>query len=383
MDLPGNNPQNQDKAAENIQQNGAPHGTNSADNATRQVEALIQKINDAKLPPELADRVLGMAGRLKLISHESSFFIEYDNIARYINWVTSLPWNKASEDILDLKHAMDVLNKNHFGLTDVKEKLMEYLSIMIVKKARGQLGSDAFARAPIIALVGLVGVGKTTIAFSIAEALGREIIRIPFGGMGSAVMLRGKTRMQPDAEPGYIIKALKTAQTNNPVILLDEIDRVSSEARGDIMGVLVELLDPQQNKNFVDHYIDFPFDLSNVMFIATSNNTKDISTAVLDRLEIIQMPSYSDEEKIYIAHNYMFPQVLKESGLNEKDLVIDDNVWPEIVRPLGYDSGIRSLKRVVQGVVRKAALYMLEGKIPQNAGFRITHENVKSFLPQW
>ena len=189
--------------------------------------------------------------------------------------------------------------------------------------------------------------------------------------------------MHPEAEPDKIIKALRKIKSKNPVILLDEIDRISAEARADIMGVLVELLDPQQNKNFVDHYIDYPFDLSNVMFIATSNNTKDISTAVLDRLEIIQMPSYSDEEKVFIAHNFMFPQVLKESGLTEKDLIIEDNTWSEIVRPLGYDSGIRSLKRVVQGMVRRAALLMLEGKIPQNGSFVINHENVKSFLPQW
>ncbi len=356
---------------------------NSADNATRQVDELVKKIEDAKLPQDLNDRAMGMTNRLKLISHESNFFLEYDNIARYINWVTSLPWNHSSEDILDLNHALQVLNKNHYGLNDVKEKILEFLSIMIVKKARGKLTADAFARAPIIALVGLVGVGKTTIAFSIAEALGREIIRIPFGGMGSAVQLRGKTRMQPDAEPGLIIKGLRQAKTNNPVMLLDEIDRISAEARSDIMGVLVELLDPQQNKNFVDHYIDYPFDLSNVMFIATSNNTKDISTAVLDRLEIIQMPSYTDEEKIFIAKTFMFPQVLTESGLTTNDLVVSDDTWEDIVRPLGYDSGIRSLKRVVQGMVRRAALLMLEGKIPQNAGFRITRENVKSFLPQW
>jgi ATP-dependent Lon protease len=193
----------------------------------------------------------------------------------------------------------------------------------------------------------------------------------------------GQIETRQETETGLIIKGLRQAKTNNPVMLLDEIDRVSADARADIMGVLVELLDPQQNKNFVDHYIDFPFDLSNVMFIATSNNTKDISTAVLDRLEIIQMPSYTDDEKIFIAKTFMFPQVLTESGLTPNDLIVNDDTWEDIVRPLGYDSGIRSLKRVVQGMVRRAALLMLEGKIPQNAGFRISRENVKSFLPQW
>ena len=170
--------------------------------------------------------------------------------------------------------------------------------------------------------------------------------------------------------------------TNNPVILLDEIDRVSAEARADIMGVLVELLDPTQNKAFTDHFIDYPFNLQNVLFIATSNNTKDISTAVLDRLEIIQMPSYTDQEKIYIAKNYMFPKVLTESGMTAQDVVIDDNTWEEIVRPLGYDSGIRSLERIVQGVVRKVVFEQLMGKIPQGP-FRITSQNVKEFVPAW
>ena len=168
----------------------------------------------------------------------------------------------------------------------------------------------------------------------------------------------------------------------NPVILLDEIDRVSADARADIMGVLVELLDPTQNKAFTDHFIDYPVNLQNVLFIATSNNTKDISTAVLDRLEIIQMPSYTDDEKIIIAKTYMLPKILTESSLTDKDLVIDDNVWEDIVRPLGYDSGIRSLQRVIQGLVRKVVYYQLTGQI-KPGGYRITRENVKSFVPQW
>jgi ATP-dependent Lon protease len=201
--------------------------------------------------------------------------------------------------------------------------------------------------------------------------------------MGSAMQLRGQSRFSPEAEPGMVMKAIRRAGTKNPVILLDEIDRVSADARADIMGVLVEMLDPGQNKNFSDHFIDYPFDLSHVLFIATSNNTKDISTAVLDRLEIIQMPSYSDDEKIVIAKTYIFPKVLKESGLSDHDIAVDDNVWEEIVRPLGYDSGIRSLGRTIQGMVRRIALFTLEGRIPQGKGFRVTVENVKQLIPQW
>ena len=350
-------------------------------NVDDELAKLEAAINAASMPADLHDKAVAMLNRLKIIKSDASFFLEYDSISRYIEWITNLPWNKASADNLDLNHAKQVLDANHYGLGEVKEKIMEYLAIMIRKKQKN-MGAESFARAPIISLVGLVGVGKTTVAFSIAQALGRKVERIPFGGMGAASQLRGKTRLFPDAEPGLIIKALRRAGTNNPVILLDEIDRVSQEARADIMGVLVELLDPQQNKAFTDHFIDYPFDLQNVLFIATSNNTKDISTAVLDRLEVIQMPSYTDEEKITIAKNYMFPKVLAESGMTTSDIVIDDNVWAEIVRPLGYDSGIRSLERIIQGLVRKVVYFELLGKIPPGQ-FHITTENVKEYIPAW
>lgn len=346
-----------------------------------QIQKLEDKIKSVFLPEELNGNVMSMVGRLRLIEKENNFFAEYDTLSRYINWVISLPWKNTSQDILDLNHAQSVFDKNHYGLTEVKEKILEYLSIMILTRSR--LNKDAIIHAPILSLVGLVGTGKTTIAKSIAEALGRKFVRIPFGGMGSAAQLRGKSRMMPDSEPGLVIKALRQAGTTNPVILLDEIDRVSAEARADIMGVLIELLDPEQNQHFSDHFIDFPFDLSNVLFIATSNNTKDISTAVLDRMQIIQMPSYSDDEKIYIAKNYIFPEVLRESGLKPEELAIDDTVWPEIVRPLGYDSGIRSLKRAVQGLVRKVVHYYLTGKIPQGKQFMITNQNLQNFVSQW
>ena len=242
---------------------------NAKFNVDDQLAKLDASIAQSSLPPDLHQKLVAMSNRLKIIKSDGSFFMEYDSISRYIEWIVALPWNKASEDVLDLNHAKQILDKNHYGLNDVKQKVLEYLSIMILKK-RKNMGAESFARAPILSLVGLVGVGKTTIAYSIAEALGRKIERIPFGGMGSAGQLRGKTRLFPDAEPGLVIKALRRAGTNNPVILLDEIDRVSAEARADIMGVLVELLDPTQNKAYTDHFIDYPFNLQNVLFIATS-----------------------------------------------------------------------------------------------------------------
>jgi len=347
-----------------------------------QIAKLDALIAAAKLPEELEQSAKAMVARLKIVKDQPSFYTEYDTISRYITWITAIPWNKPSEDILDLQHAKQVLDHNHYGLNVVKEQILEFLSVMILTKQRaGQAGSGIIARAPILSLVGLAGVGKTTIAYSIAEALGRKIERIPFGGMGSAAQLRGKSRLYSDSEPGYVIKALRRAGTSNPVILLDEIDRVSQEARADIMGVLVELLDPMQNKNFTDHFIDFPVDLSQVLFIATSNNTKDISTAVVDRLEIIQMPSYTDDEKMVIGKTYVLPKTMQDAGLTANDLVIAEDVWPEaIVRPLGYDPGIRGLQRVIQGIVRKTVYYMMLGKIPQGQKFTVTNQNVKHFI---
>jgi ATP-dependent Lon protease len=225
-----------------------------------------------------------------------------------------------------------------------------------------------------------VGTGKTTLAKSIAEAMGRRYVRIPFGGMSDALDLRGQSRVRPDAEIGLVLKGLRFAGTKNPVILLDEIDRVAEGTRGDIMGVLVELLDPEQNVAFTDHYLDYPFDLSEVLFIATANNTTNIATAVLDRLEPIQMPSYSDEEKIIIARDYVLPQLMRESGLTSENLSIDGAIWSKLVRPLGYDAGIRSLERTMNSLCRKVARMIVEGK---GKSFRVTPENVKEFIESY
>jgi ATP-dependent Lon protease len=276
-----------------------------------------------------------------------------------------------------LENAKRILEEHHFGLTDIKTRVLEYMSVMKLKQERGET-KDIY-RAPILCFVGLVGTGKTTIAYSIAEALGRPIARIPFGGMGDPLDLRGQSRMHPEAEPGKVIKALRDTQSKNSVILLDEIDRVTDQGRSSIMGVLVELLDPRQNYAFVDHYIDFPFDLSETLFIATANNTTNIATAVMDRLEPISMPSYSDLEKVTIGQKYILPAAMKASGLPDGALKIDDDVWANIVRPLGYDAGIRTLERNIDGVVRKVAMLIVEGKEKE---VHVTSANVKTFLPQ-
>lgn len=298
-----------------------------------------------------------------------------EQTTHYIDWITSLPWDKTTKDILDLGHAKQILDQHHYGLEDLKQRILEYLSVLILNQQKSLI-----YHAPILLLVGLVGTGKTTLAKSIAEAMGRKFVRIPFGGMGSALELRGQSRTYPDAEPGQIIKNIRRAGAKNPVILLDEIDRVAESTRSEIMGVLVELLDPEQNAGFTDHYIDYPFDLSQVLFIATCNNTTNISTAVMDRLEPLTMPSYNDEEKIKIARNYVLPIEIKNASLPETALKIDDAVWPQIVRPLGFDAGIRTLERTIQGIVRKTAKLIVEGKGKE---FYITADNLKQFLPTY
>jgi ATP-dependent Lon protease len=241
-------------------------------------------------------------------------------------------------------------------------------------------GDDTDFRAPVLLLVGLVGTGKTTFAYSLAEALGRKLVRIPFGGMASAKELRGQSRLHLESEPGAVIKGLCQVGVRNPVILLDEVDRSAEETRMDVMGVLVELLDPAQNHSFVDNYIDYPVNLSHAIFLATANNTVHIATAVMDRLEKINMPSYTDQEKIVIAQKYILPQLLKDAGLRPEQLLIEDTLWSRMTRPLGYDAGIRTLQRTLQGVVRKAARIVVEKGYPQVI---VSQENAKIFLPQF
>src|SRR3989344_3167899 len=328
-----------------------------------QIEKLEEKVKAAALPPDLLEKINEeislLRASLKGSSSSGGAFVDFESVANYVNWITSIPFNKETNDILDLDVAKKVLDKNHHGLDNVKNVILEYLSSLILnmKSENGEA-----ARAPILCLVGLVGTGKTTLAYSIAEAMGRKFERIPFGGMGDASDLRGRSRASPDAEPGILMKSIIKTQSKNCVILLDELDRVTEEGRKDIMGVLVELLDPEQNKSFLDHYIDYPFDLSKVLFVATANNTTSISTAVLDRLQLIQMPSYSDEEKIVIAKDFLFPKVRRETGLKDTQLSISEDVWPGIIRPLGFDSGIRSLQRTIEGICRKSAMLIVEKK---------------------
>jgi ATP-dependent Lon protease len=361
------------------------------------VSMLRKIIGETHIPPILESRVLSDLEEITRLENDITARVHVEQMLRYIDWVVHLPWSTRTQDVLDLDRAKDFLSKHHYGLQPVKDRILEYIAVLKLNSDRWQREEEAAKgdqelkdaklshamlarRAPILCLVGLVGTGKTTLAKSIAEAMGRRFVRIPFGGMSDALDLRGQSRVRPDAEIGLVLKGLRYAGSRNPVILLDEIDRVAEHARGDIMGVLVELLDPEQNAAFTDHFIDFPFDLSECMFIATANNTTHIATAVLDRLEPIQMPSYTDEEKITIAKNYVMPALLRESGLTEENLKIEEAMWSKIARPLGYDGGIRSLERTINTLCRKVARMIVEGKTQQVI---INESNVKEYIESY
>lgn len=344
-------------------------------NLTSQISNLRTKIEQTRLPEDLSARVLERLARIERIGATQQAFDEIDRTADYIDWLVNFPWNKKSEDILELAHAKEVLDKNHYGLEEIKERILEYIAVIKLNRDKG-----ITTRAPILCFVGLAGTGKTTVAYSVSEALGRKFFRIALGGLGDVLELRGQSKVHPEAEPGRVIKALRKVSVRNPVILLDEIDRVDEKGRAAVMGVLLELLDPEQNQAFLDYYFDYPVNLSEVIFVTTANNTTNIATAVLDRLEVIHMPSYTDAEKIQIGKSYMLPKVVKESGLPDEVVSIDNEVWPSIVRPLGYDAGMRTLERTISGIVRKIARIYVEGKAQQ---VNLTSQNIKEYLPTY
>lgn len=348
---------------------------NSSTAQFEDIKLLEDKLKNASLPPQLFQKAQANIERLVRLASAQGYSQEYDSVSRFLDWVVNLPWNQKSQDTLSLDVAKKTLDSNHFGLENIKERILQFMAIENLKKAKNEM-----FHAPAFLLLGLVGTGKTTMAYSIAQALGRKFGRIPMGGMGDALQLRGRARAYPDAEPGQIMKVLRRVGTKNPVILLDEIDRVTSEAKADIMGVLVELLDPEQNSFFLDHFVDYPFDLSEVIFITTANNTAGIATAVLDRLEVIELPSYSDEQKIIIGKSYLLPRAISASGLEPTDLVIADTVWQQIVRPLGFDAGMRTLDRTIKGICARVAKQKIEKNISK---VNLTDQNYKQYLPTY
>jgi len=352
-----------------------------------ELKDLEKKLENKAIPEGLKDRAKKMLDRLNRMAKLGGYSSEFETISRYVETITSIPWGKKTKDNLDLEHAKNTLNKNHYGLEDVKERILEYLAVMTLRQEMEKNNPNKINilnkyHAPILCLVGLQGIGKTTMAASIAESIGREFIRISLGATGSILEIRGQSKAFPDAEPGQIIKSLIRTNVMNPLILLDELDKASGEKglRSDIMAALLEILDPEQNTTFRDHYIDFPIDLSNILFVCSANNTGTFSTALLDRLEIIKMPAYTDEQKEIIAKKYLFKKVVLSSGLTEKDVSIDDEVWPLLIRPLGFDTGIRSLRRNIETMIRKVAKEKVNGN---NNKVVISVSNLKKYLPDF
>lgn len=411
----------------------------------QEVAELQKLVAEAAIPEGLRDKMNKMLMRLVRMAQVGGFSHEFELTEQYIRTAVQIPWGKHTQDVLDLAVAEQELNKTHYGLQHVKDSILEYLSVMKLQMdpsfaaraaalpaqvatpadvaspssavapteaaSANLMGSapttpavapaappahlaavpttaaemsrlqGSSSHAPVMCFVGIQGVGKTSIAKSIANALGRKFVRVSLGALGSVAQIRGIARTESGAEPGQIIKALIRTGSMNPVILLDEIDKTSSESglRADLMAALLEILDPEQNSTFSDHYLDFPVDLSSVVFITTANNLGGISAALLDRLEILRFGSYSDEEKIYIAREYMLPKVREATGIGENQLTFDDAVWPLVVRPLGFDAGVRQLERTVTILARKVARMIVEGKVQQ---VHLTPENFRQFIPE-
>ncbi|MBI2414324.1 AAA family ATPase [candidate division WWE3 bacterium] len=344
-----------------------------------EIAELQAKVDASKdLPDDLKVRLEKMVRRLNTMAKMGTYSADFDIVSKYINTVISIPWTTRTEDKLDLKGTLEMLNATHYGMPSVKDRVMEYLSTMILMKRHGE---NAIAKSPVLLLVGLQGVGKTTVAISLAKALNRKFVRVSMGAIGSTTELRGQSKSMPEAEPGQIIKALIKTGVRNPVILLDEIEKASGQAGllSEVMAILLELLDPAQNISFRDHYVDYPYDLSEVLLICSANNTGTLSAALMDRLEILKMPSYSNAEKVVIARDYVFPKVLENSGLEKDELQVDPNLWPDIIRPFGFDSGIRSITRTLESVARKAAREIVEGSVES---ILINKDNLKYYLPK-
>jgi len=361
-----------------------------------EINKLVQLVSTTAMPQDLKDRAMGMVVRLEKVVKYGSFSREYEPIEKFVSWITKIPWGKYTQDDLDLKHVKIQLDKTHYGVDNIKERILEYVAMLnllsrtsAVTKANTTAGSGEMARlqgssshAPILCLVGIQGIGKTSIAKSIATALNRQFVRIGLGGLAGVSELRGRSRGEIDAEPGQVIKSLARTGVMNPMILLDEVDKVSDVSRADVMAALLEILDPEQNSAFRDNYIDYPVDLSGVVFICTANNLGGISAALLDRLEVIRMISYSDEEKTHIARDYLLPKVMENSGLPPGVIEFDDRVWPLVIRPLGFDAGIRELERTLTRLVRIIAKKVVLQDVPPEGKFVINPENFRQYIPE-
>nr|WP_322800135.1 endopeptidase La [Thermoflexus sp.] len=337
-----------------------------ADEHQMEVEEFRRKIEEAGMPPEARREALRELERMAKLPPASA---EYGVIRTYLDWMVSLPWNKTTPDNLDVAHARKVLDEDHYGLQDVKERILEYLAVRKLKQERAaQLEEletrDYIRRAregAILCFVGPPGVGKTSLGQSIARAMGRKFTRIALGGIRDEAEIRGFRRTYVGAMPGRIIQALRRVESRNPVFMLDEVDKIGADWRGDPASALLEVLDPEQNREFRDHYLDVPFDLSQVLFICTANQLDTIPAPLRDRMEIIFIPGYTETEKFHIAMGYLIPRQLRENGLLPGEITFTEAAVRRIIREYTREAGVRNLERAIGRVCRKVATRIAEG----------------------
>ncbi|MCF6278552.1 MAG: endopeptidase La, partial [Anaerolineales bacterium] len=333
---------------------------------SRDIAELRGKIKDAKLPKEAKETALKEVERLTQIPPMAP---EVGIIRTYIDWIVNLPWTKATQDKLDVRRAAEILNRDHYGLKKIKDRILEYIAVRSLRPKK--------ERQPILCFVGAPGTGKTSLGRSIAEALGREFVRVSLGGVRDVSEIRGHRRTYIGALPGRILQTMKRAGKINPLFMLDEIDKLGSDFRGDPSSALLEVLDPEQNHAFSDHYLEIPFDLSKVMFITTANSLHDIPEALLDRMEIIEFSGYIEEEKLAIAEQYLVPRQLDENGVHDLKLRFSQKALQSTMREYTYEAGVRGLEREIGRVCRKVARLKAEGKRYPS---QITPRTVEKFL---
>lgn len=326
---------------------------------------IVDRLKNADIPKEVREK---LEVEVKKLSKMQPFSAESSVIRNYIEAVLDLPWNSQTNDALDLKKASEILERDHYGLKDAKEKVLDYLA---VKKLNPSMNGV------ILCLAGPPGIGKTSLVKSIAESMGRKFVRVSLGGVRDEAEIRGHRRTYVGSMPGKIMKAMKEAGTNNPVMLLDEIDKMANDFKGDPASAMLEVLDPEQNKNFEDHYIDMPFDLSKVFFVATANDLRNVSAPLRDRMDILQLSSYTEFEKLHIAQKFLLKQAQKENGLANIDIKIPDKVMFKLIDEYTREAGVRNLKREIVNICRKLAREVVEKDIKK---FNLKAADLEKYL---